>query len=315
MSPVDEAFPSKPRIDVVRERLNALKAEELRLEAELRNLKSGSPQTPLSFSPVISAAPLLPAQKVALFLDLFGARRSVYPKFWENLKTAKRGYAPACDNEWRPGVCRKPQIKCTECLHQKFPPLDEKAVEAHLRGIHTIGSYAIREDDACIFLAADFDGEGWQDDAQAYSRAGSHTGVTVALERSRSGAGGHAWIFFSEPVPSILARRLGTILLAKAASSQPAMPLHAYDRFFPNQDTMPAGGFGNLIALPLAPIWNRFPINGNSFAPSTVCPVTNSTRYLRASHHSHRWSLPQNQLIPRSRFRATNAFSIFRVPK
>lgn len=291
MPPVDEAFPSKPRIDVVRERLNALKAEELRLEEELRNLESGSQQTPLSFSPFTSTAPLLPVQKVALFLDLFGARRSVYPKFWENLKTAKRGYAPACDNEWRPGVCRKPQIKCTDCPHQKFPPLDEKAVEAHLRGIHTIGTYAIREDDACIFLVADFDGEGWQDDAQAYLRAGSHAGVTVALERSRSGAGGHAWVFFSEPVPSILARRLGTILLAKAASSQPAMPLHAYDRLFPNQDTMPAGGFGNLIALPLAKTPRE---RGNTiFLSADLKPVPDQWEFLRAIHRVSRDELDQ----------------------
>jgi superfamily II DNA or RNA helicase len=291
MQPGNEAFPSKPRIDVVRERLNALKAEELCLEEELRALESSSRQTPLSFSTASSAAPLLPTQKIALFLDLFGARRSVYPRLWENLKTAKKGYAPACHNEWRPGVCRKPQIKCTDCAHQKFPPLDGNAIEAHLRGTHTIGTYAIREDDSCIFLAADFDGEGWQDDAQAYSRAGSHAGVTVALERSRSGAGGHAWIFFSEPVPSVLARRLGTILLAKAAASQPAMPLHAYDRFFPNQDTMPAGGFGNLIALPLAKAPRE---RGNTvFLSADLKPVPDQWEFLRAIHRLSRDELDQ----------------------
>jgi len=286
MPPDEEPFPSKPRIDVVRERLNALKAEELNLEEELRILEFGSRQARLSFSASSSAMPLLPAQKIALFLDLFGARRSVYPKFWENPKTAKRGYAPACHNEWRPGVCRKPQIKCTDCPHQKFPPLDEIAVEAHLRGTHTIGTYAIREDDSCIFIAADFDGDGWQDDAQAYSRAGSHAGVSVFLERSRSGAGAHAWIFFSEPVPAILARRLGTILLAKAAASQPAMPLQAYDRLFPNQDTMPAGGFGNLIALPLAKAPRE---RGNTvFLGADLKPVADQWEFLRAAHRLSR---------------------------
>jgi superfamily II DNA or RNA helicase len=287
----NEAFPSKPRIDIVRERLRALKAEELGLEEELRTLESGSRQAPLSFSVPSAAGPLLPAQKIALFLDLFGARRSVYPKLWENPKTAKKGYSPACHNEWKPGICRKPQIKCTDCAYQKFPQLDESAIEAHLRGLHTIGTYAIREDDSCIFLAADFDGDGWQDGAQAFSRAGLHVGVTVALERSRSGAGAHAWIFFAEPVPSILARKLGTILLAKATAAQPAIPLRAYDRFFPNQDTMPAGGFGNLIALPLAKAPRE---RGNTvFLDVDLKPVPDQWEFLRAIRRLSRDELDQ----------------------
>jgi superfamily II DNA or RNA helicase len=286
MSPADEAFPSRPRIDVVRERLNELKDEEFRLKEELRRLELCSQQTPLLFSSFSFAAPLLPAQKIALFLELFGARRSVYPKLWENLKTRKKGYAPACHNEWRPGVCQKPQIKCADCPHQKFPSLDEKAVEAHLRGTHTIGTYAIREDDSCIFVAADFDGDGWQNEAQAYVRAGAHAGASVFLERSRSGAGAHAWIFFAEPVPAVLARRLASIFLAKAAASQPSMPLQAYDRLFPNQDTMPAGGFGNLIALPLA----KAPRDqGNTvFLTTDLKPAPDQWEFLRAVHRLSR---------------------------
>ena len=95
---------------------------------------------------VISPSPGTPSAKVSLFLDLFGTRRSVFPRFWENPKTGRKGYSPVCLNEWRPGVCKKPQVKCSECLHQKFPPLDEVAVEAHLRGHHTLGVYAISED-------------------------------------------------------------------------------------------------------------------------------------------------------------------------
>jgi len=285
------ASSSKARVATIRERLEALKSETLSLEEELRTLEMPPRQQPLAFAAPTTAEPLAPAQKVELFLNLFGARRSVYPKLWENAKTAKKGYAPACDNEWRPGICRKPQIKCSECAHQKFPPLDGNAIEAHLRGQHTIGTYAIREDDSCIFLAADFDGDGWQDAAQAYSRAGSHAGATAALERSRSGAGGHAWIFFSEPVPAVLARRLGTILLAKAAASQPAMPLHAYDRLFPNQDTMPAGGFGNLIALPLA----KAPRDrGNTvFLGEDLKPLPDQWEFLRTVRRLSREELDQ----------------------
>lgn len=123
-----------------------------RQRTELRTLEDSLrgtlPLTPITSIPGI---PALPAEKVALFLSLFGARRSVYPRFWENPKTGKKGYSPACANEWQRPLCAKPKVKCSECRHQKFPPLDAVAVEAHLRGTHTIGTYAIREDDSCIF--------------------------------------------------------------------------------------------------------------------------------------------------------------------
>ncbi len=232
--------------------MTALDEERQRLERELQALEDAQRGT-LPFT-AERAAPgtLQPAEKVALFLSLFGARRSVYPKFWENPKTGKKGYSPACANEWQRPLCAKPKIKCSDCRHQKFPPLEATAIEAHLRGTQTIGTYAIREDDSCIFLAADFDGDGWWDDVQAYRQTAANALVPVAIERSRSGNGAHAWVFFAEPVPAVLARRLGTILLAKASAARPSMSLSAYDRLFPNQDTMPAGGFGNLIALPLA---------------------------------------------------------------
>jgi len=145
-------------------------------------------------------------------------------------------------------------VKCSECCHQRFPPLDEDAIESHLRGAQTLGVYAIGADDTCRFLAADFDGEGWRDDVLAYREAAERVGLTVAIERSRSGNGAHGWIFFADPVPAVTARKLGTILVAKASALRPTLGLGAYDRLFPNQDTLPVGGFGNLIALPLAKV-------------------------------------------------------------
>ncbi|NBS53712.1 MAG: hypothetical protein EBS96_14085, partial [Spartobacteria bacterium] len=147
--------------------------------------------------------------------------------------------------------CEKPRVKCSDCPNQNYPPLDHSAIHSHLIGRHTIGTYAIREDDSCIFLAADFDGEGWMQDIEAYRRAAEQMGISVGVERSRSGNGGHAWIFFAHPVPAVLARRLGTLIVARASSFHRGMKLSTYDRFFPNQDTCPKGGFGNLIALPL----------------------------------------------------------------
>lgn len=201
--------------------------------------------------PLTASAPQSSNEKVGLFLRLFGARRSVYPRLWTNSKDGRKGYSPVCQNEWLRGVCEKPKIKCSDCKHQDFPPLDHAAVYSHLTGRHTIGTYAIREDDTCIFLVGDFDGEGWAEDVSAYRRAGEEIGLNIAVERSRSGNGAHAWLFFAQPVAATLARKLGTLIVARAAAVHAGMKLSTYDRFFPNQDTLPQGGFGNLIALPL----------------------------------------------------------------
>lgn len=243
--------PLSSRATGLRQQLTELTAKAREIEDELAVIESDG-QLKFTAATAPGKPPQTPSEKVALFLELFGARRSVYPKRWENQKTGKSGYAPACDNEWRAGICEKPKVKCAECLHQRFPCLDDRSVEGHLRGAHTLGVYTIATDDTCRFLAADFDGDGWADDVRAYRDAAEKVGVAVAIERSRSGNGAHAWIFFHEPVPAVLARRLGTILVAKASSLRPTLSLGAYDRLFPNQDTLPPGGFGNLIALPLA---------------------------------------------------------------
>jgi len=135
--------------------------------------------------------------------------------------------------------------------HQKFPKLDHVAAESHLKGFQTIGTYAIREDDTCNFLACDFDGSTWKDDVLAYKQSGRDVGLDIAIERSRSGNGAHAWLFFEGYVPARLARSLGTLILAKCSEFNPRLSLDSYDRFFPSQDCLPKGGFGNLIALPL----------------------------------------------------------------
>jgi len=236
------------RIKEIEAELHDLEDRRQELLAEMREIRSAekSPELPLG-----KGTPGTNEEKVDLFLSLFGARRSVYPKLWINLKKGSKGYSPACSNEWVHGVCEKPRVKCSDCPNQNFPPLDHSAIHSHLIGRHTIGTYAIREDDSCIFLAADFDGEGWMQDIEAYRRAAEQMGISVGVERSRSGNGGHAWIFFSRPLPAVLARRLGTLIVARASSFHRGMKLSTYDRFFPNQDTCPKGGFGNLIALPL----------------------------------------------------------------
>ncbi|MGH6894123.1 MAG: TOTE conflict system archaeo-eukaryotic primase domain-containing protein, partial [Dongiaceae bacterium] len=188
--------------------------------------------------------------KIALFRRLFRGRTDVYPIRWES-KAGKAGYSPACANEWRVGVCEKPRIKCSDCGNRLLIPLSDSIIYDHLAGYHTVGVYPLLADDTCHFLAVDFDAADWREDAQAFVQSCRELDVPVALEISRSGNGAHAWIFFAVSIPARDARRLGTAIISHTCVRTRQLKLTSYDRLFPNQDTMPKGGFGNLIALPL----------------------------------------------------------------
>lgn len=196
-------------------------------------------------------------EKIGFFRSLFRGREEIYARRFENAKTGRAGYAPACGNEWLRGVCEKPRIKCGDCRHQCWLALNDGVLRCHLSGEDdrgrpfVAGVYPMLLDERCWFLAVDFDEGDWAIDALAYLETCGRFNVPAALERSRSGAGGHLWIFFEEAVPAVLARRLGTFLLTETMEGRPEVGLKSYDRFFPNQDTLPKGGFGNLIALPL----------------------------------------------------------------
>jgi len=214
---------------------------------------------PLSFfiheSPAENRPPRIPgqsdpAEKIRLFMSLFKGREDVYAKRWQN-REGIAGYAPVCRNEWKSGLCRKPAVNCFACRHQSYDALDEKVIEAHLRGNIVAGLYPMRRDETCHFLAIDLDDEGWQQDCGTLREVCVAFDVPVALERSRSGNGAHAWFFFEEPIPASLARKFGFALLTCAMSRRHELTFKSYDRFFPSQDTLPKGGFGNLIALPL----------------------------------------------------------------
>lgn len=199
-------------------------------------------------------------EKISLFMSLFRGRNDVYAKKWQN-KKGFSGYSPHCMNEWTPGICNKPRIKCSSCNQQRYFPLDEAAVEKHLRGEMIIGVYPMELDETCHFLAIDFDKEGWQKDVSVIRETCSQFDLPIAIERSQSGNGCHAWFFFEDNVPAALARKLGTSLLTHAMNKRHKISFESYDRLFPNQDTMPKGGFGNLIALPLQ---KKVRNNGNS---------------------------------------------------
>lgn len=237
------------------ELLADLQAENARLIALLEShniawrLQPEPPPKVNQIEPELSA--LSTAAKVALFRRLFRGRTDVYPVRWESKTTGKSGYAPACANEWRPGVCHKPRIKCSDCGVRQLSALSDAVIYSHLSGEHTIGVYPLLADDSCYFLAVDFDEADWKEDAQAFIQSCSELGIPAALEISRSGNGAHAWIFFATNVSARDARRLGTAIISHTCSRTRQLKLTSYDRLFPNQDTMPKGGFGNLIALPL----------------------------------------------------------------
>jgi hypothetical protein len=198
-----------------------------------------------------------PEAKVALFRSLFRGRDDVYPRRFESRKTGKSGYQPACGNEWARGLCEKPRIKCAECPNRHFLPVTDEVIRWHLSGRDNnsrdfvMGVYPMLLDESCFFLAADFDKAHWREDVAAFLDTCRRMNIPAALERSRSGEGGHIWLFFDEAVSVAVARQLGAHLLTETMERRPDIGLDSYDRFFPNQDTLPKGGFGNLIALPL----------------------------------------------------------------
>lgn len=226
-------------------------------------------------------------EKIALFRSLFRGREDVYPRRFESFKTGKKGYQPVCRNEWVSGICEKPKIRCENCGHREFLPLTDLVVRNHLQGFDpqdragrdfTIGIYPMLLDETCWFLAVDFDKTSWQEDARAFLETCTTFSVPATLERSRSGNGGHVWFFFTEPVPAGLARQMGAFLLSQTMERRPEIGLDSYDRFFPSQDTLPRGNFGNLIALPLQ---KKPRENGNSvFVDERFIPYSDQWAHL-----------------------------------
>lgn len=205
--------------------------------------------------------------KISLFRSLFRGRQDIYPRRFESRRTGKAGYAPACKNEWVSGLCQKPRIKCAACQHRAFLPVTDTVIHQHLTGEDNEGAdfvagvYPMLLDETCFFIAIDLDKALWQKDVTAVMETCRQMQLPALLERSRSGNGAHVWIFFSKAVSASLARRLGSHLLTLTMARRPDIGLDSYDRLFPNQDTLPAGGFGNLIALPLQ---KKARLNGNS---------------------------------------------------
>jgi len=237
--------------------LQKLREENTRLKSLLTSHGIAWEEAPIATVPESSPTESTPttiqlstADKITLFRRLFRGRTDVYPQRWESAKGTS-GYSPVCGNEWRHGVCHKPKVKCGDCTQRLLLPVTDQVIFDHLAGKKTVGVYPLLTDDSCYFLAADFDEADWREDSRAFIQSCRELTIPASIEISRSGNGAHVWIFFSDPVPAHEARQLGTIIISHTCNRTRQLSLASYDRLFPNQDTMPKGGFGNLIALPL----------------------------------------------------------------
>lgn len=284
-------------------RLNDDKKQELaRLRRELADTESKHRQLLQKISEVESAL-ICPANsfstatginnyssiqdKNKLYRSLFRGREDVYPRRFESIKTGKSGYQPACRNEWVRGICGKPKIKCSNCDNRDYLPLTDQVIEWHLRGENpeeygnkdfTIGIYPMLPDEKCWFLTADFDKSSWQEDIKAFAETCTEMNIPISVERSRSGNGGHVWLFFEEPISCMKARAIGSYIITETMERRPELGLDSYDRFFPNQDTLPQRGLGNLIALPLQ---KKPRENGNTeFLDENFIPYADQWQYL-----------------------------------
>ena len=227
-------------------------------------------------------------EKVALFRDIFSGREDIFARRWYSPSTGKSGYQPVCAREWDREYCDKKKYKCAECPNREFQPLGYDDIYRHLEGKDSngrdvVGVYAILPDNTCRFICCDFDDKscehGYETDVRAYVKVCKDWNIPAYIERSRSGNGAHIWILFAEPIKAKTARLLGNVILTEAMEREGKMSFKSYDRFFPNQDFMPQGGFGNLVALPLQGQSRR---NGNSvFVDERFQPYHDQWAYLQ----------------------------------
>jgi superfamily II DNA or RNA helicase len=276
---VADRQPDDPAVGDLLRRLAELEEENRRLRDLLGLERADQPSTVEAWEPTLfpGGTPLTtsvtqrstPEEKVSLFRALFRGREDVHALRWENGRTGKAGWGPAVKGGW--ANTRKPD---RECL-----PLTDDVVVDHLGGSIHLGLYPLLRDDTCCLLVCDFDGSGWTLDALAYLDAARAAGIPSALERSRSGSGGHVWVFFSDRVPASSARRIGAYLVREAMTVRVELDLASYDRLFPAQDFLPKQGFGNLIALPLEGECRR---KGTTvfLDPTTLEPYPDQWEYL-----------------------------------
>ncbi len=283
------SFGKQPQTRIAHTGMNGKDAEIARLRMEIDRLRTllrehgipvdlePPPSTPAPPAPQPTTCAIrhpeqLTEKHALLLYSLFRGRKDVYST--RNVtKDGKSVYYPVCTHFWQPGLCPKRdkrKVKCMECPNRAWAPLTQRVLLRHLRGerieaTDVVGIYPLLPDETCRFLVFDFDNHGaeksvdessdgapdlWED-VDAMRRICRHLRIPCLVERSRSGRGAHVWLLFSEAIPASLARSFGASLLTKGAEFVNLRSFRSYDRMLPAQDHMPAGGLGNLVALPL----------------------------------------------------------------
>ncbi|MEA1945992.1 MAG: primase C-terminal domain-containing protein [Thermodesulfobacteriota bacterium] len=193
--------------------------------------------------------------KIQLFQETFRGRQDVVPRHWVSKDGKKNGYSPLCKNEWNELLCQKTRGKpCRTCKDKDHIPLSDDWIRRHLDGVDILGVYPLLADNTCGFVAGDFDNHNGDRtplaDVKAYYEACQVQEIPCYILRSKSGKGYHTYIFFNKPVPAWKARAVAFALLQEAGVIGNDADISSFDRLFPNQDHIIAGGIGNLIALP-----------------------------------------------------------------
>lgn len=216
---------------------------------------------------------------ISVFRSLFKGREDVFAIRWE--KGNKSGYTPAVFYDpYRFRAHKMNGGTFQNFTEKSYLKLTDEQIQKHLDGFHQIGVYPLLQDNTTWFLAADFDKANWQKEAEIFLNACSAKEIPAYLERSRSGNGGHVWIFFDKPYPAIRSRKIFISILEQSGAFSMFDKSSSFDRLFPNQDFLSGKGFGNLIALPLfKPTFEK----GNScfISPESFEPITDQWNFLK----------------------------------
>lgn len=263
-----------------------LKKENAYLKSELEKYVKPLPKSVSEAADSIKTAVnkfSTPQEKIDLFKSLFAGRTDVFARRWYSITSEKSGYQPVCGNEWDDMLCDKKKYKCNVCPNRNLLLLTDRDIYNHLAGKDkycrdVIGIYPMLDDDTCNFCCVDFDDDGYEEAAKSFYSVCADYEIPAYIERSRSGNGAHIWIFFSTPLSAKTVRQFASGILTVAMEHSSKISFKSYDRMFPNQDTVPKGGFGNLIALPLQ---GRARKDGNSvFVDSDFVPFEDQWAFL-----------------------------------